>query len=126
MKAVRDFGSRTAVSSFCKIPLGLLLMGIQDYDVFARFFRHLDIEPVGGLRLFALVGTDYRIEKLVTLLPAYGTVSELVQRIIAVNARDIVLIVENQVLCVCGLVCLSASDDIMVLSSRINSARRRC
>ena len=87
--------------SFCKIPLGktltLLLMGIQNYDVFVCFFRHLDIEPVGGLGLFSLVGTDYRIEKLVTLLPAYSTVSELVQRIVAVNARDIVLIVENQV-----------------------------
>ena len=122
MKAVRDFGSRTAVFSFCKIPLGLLLMGIQDYDVFVRFFRHLDIEPVGGLRLFALVGTDYRIEKLVTLLPAYGTVSELVQRIIAVNARDIVLIVENQVLGVCGLVSLSASDDIMVLTLTVKKS----
>lgn len=93
MTAVRGPRPRTAVSSFCKIPLGktltLLLMGIQNYDVFARFFRHLDIEPVGGLRLFALVGTDYRIEKLVTLLPAYGTVSELVQRIVAVNARTL-------------------------------------
>lgn len=41
MTAVRGFGSRTAVSSFCKIPLGktltLLLMGIQDYDVFVCF-----------------------------------------------------------------------------------------
>lgn len=92
-------------------------MRIQDYDVFVRFFRHLDIEPVGGLRFFALVGAHYGIEKLVTLLPAYGTVSELVQRIVAVNARDIVLIVENQVLGVCGLVCLTASDDIMVFSS---------
>ena len=94
-------------------------MGIQNYDVFVCFFRHLDIEPVGGLGLFSLVGTGYRIEKLVTLLPAYSTVSELVQRIVAVNARDIVLIVENQVLGVCGLVCLSASDDIVVFSSRI-------
>ena len=117
MTAVRGFGSRTAVFSFCKIPLGLLLMGIQNYDVFARFFRHFDIEPVGGLRLFALVGTNYRIEKLVSLLPAYGAVSEFVQRIVAVNARDIVLIVEDQVLGLCGLVCLSASDDIVVFSS---------
>lgn len=91
-------------------------MRVQNHDVFISIFRHLDIEPVGGLGLFAFVSAHYGIEKMVSLLPAYGTVSELVQWIVLVDAGNIVLKVENQVFGVCCFIRLTASDDIVVFS----------
>ena len=45
-------------------------MRVQNHDVFISIFRHLDIEPVGGLCLFSFVSANYGIEKMVSLLPA--------------------------------------------------------
>lgn len=66
-------------------------MRVQNHDVVISIFRHLDVEPVGGLCLFAFVSAHYGIEKMVSLLPAYCSVSELVQWIVLVNAGSIVL-----------------------------------
>ncbi len=77
-------------------------MRVQNHDVFISIFRHLDVEPVGGLGLFAFVSAHYGIEKMVSLLPAYCSVSELVQWIVLVDAWNIFLKVVNQEI---GILC---------------------
>ena len=52
-------------------------MRVQNHDVFIGILRHLDVEPVGGLGLFAFVSAHYGIEKMVSLLPAYCSVPNL-------------------------------------------------
>lgn len=91
-------------------------MRVQNHDVFISILRHLDIEPVGGLCLFSFVSANYGIEKMVSLLPAYCSVSELVQWIVLVNTGSIVLKVENQVCGICSFIRLTASDDIVAFS----------
>lgn len=91
-------------------------MRVQNHNVFISIFRHLDVEPVGGLCLFSFVCAHYDIEQLVSLLPACCSVSELVQWIVLLDAGNIVFKVVNQVFGIFCFWCLTASDDIVAFS----------